>query len=72
MPMPDADTQFRPWPDFDCPECGSAVWLDGFDDATTVRGEGDYRAVAHCGVCEFVAVSRHAGPDLDTDAPRPE
>lgn len=52
----------RSWPDYDCPECGESIWYDGFDDATTVDGQGEYRSVAHCGVCEFVAISRHDGP----------
>lgn len=51
------------WPTFPCPECGEFVWLDGFDDATTVRGEGDHRQVRHCGVCEFVAIRRYDGED---------
>lgn len=46
------------WPHYDCPECGQDVWLDGFDDATEVRGQGEYREVRHCGVCEFVAIRR--------------
>lgn len=53
------------WPWFDCPECGHNVWLDGFDDATTVKGEGDYRIVRHCGVCEFVAIRKTCAPPQD-------
>lgn len=50
------------WPWYDCPECGRYVWYDGFDDATEVRGQDEYRSVAHCGICEFVAISRTEGP----------
>ena len=56
------------WPWYDCPECGCNVWIDGFDDATTVRGQGDHRSVAHCGVCEFAVVSRANGPHHDSQA----
>lgn len=45
-------------PEFDCPFCEEDVWLNGFDDATTVRGEGDHRDVRHCGVCETVVIRR--------------
>lgn len=50
------------WPDYPCPECGEEIWYWGFDDATEVRGQGEYRSVAHCGICEFVAISRAEGP----------
>jgi len=49
--MPDDD-----WPDFDCPRCGSKVWHNGFEDVTTVPGQGEYRDVNHCGVCELVVI----------------
>lgn len=49
------------WPGYPCPECGNMVWLDGFDDATTVAGEDEYREVRHCGVCEFVVIRRNGG-----------
>ena len=52
------------WPDYPCPECGEEIWYDGFDDATTVEGQDDYRSVAHCAICELVVVSRHHGPHL--------
>lgn len=55
---------FYAWPDYPCPECGNDVWLDGFDDATTVDGEGEYREVRDCGVCEFVAI-RRVDPERD-------
>lgn len=51
---PDSDD----WPDFACPNCEEMRWVRGFDDATTVAGEGEYRVVAHCGLCEFVVVGR--------------
>lgn len=43
------------WP---CPDCGERVWLEGFADATTVRGQGQTRTVHHCGVCELTVVRR--------------
>lgn len=61
------------WPDFECPRCSSDVWLSGFADTTTVDGEGDYREVHHCGVCELVVVrqvSRDDRPRGYTAEPR--
>lgn len=60
--MPGERRQEEKWPWYDCPECGDYVWYTGFDDATEVRGQGEYRSVAHCGICEYVAVSRAHGP----------
>lgn len=57
------------WPQFDCPECGNAVWISGLDDATTVPGEGDHRQVVHCGVCELAVVRRMRGEPGAEDHP---
>lgn len=61
-----ARDQPLPEPDYDCPECGNDVWISGFDDATNVRGEGDYRDVHHCGVCELVVVRRTTSHTVTT------
>lgn len=54
-----------PVPDYPCPFCGETLWPDdedkhcwlgGLPDATTVPGEGDYRAVHHCSICETAVV----------------
>lgn len=54
----DAEAASNAWPWFDCPECEMAVWVDGFDDATTLPAHAESREVAHCGVCELVVIRR--------------